>query len=172
MIIGKTVFYSFEEVITDVEELEESDLHGWLKVIGKYYLTEQDAVVLDALRAKQEGKYKQRELSILFCMSQPFLSVKFKHIRTKILTLYNFLKCEDMLHEYLCCKKHLTDRQYSLLRLALAGNWFHEIAWVEKVSAPDVSITFKTVVRRLEDAHEYPYLLKFLKKYKGKFIKN
>jgi transcriptional regulator len=171
MNIGKTVFYSFDEVVDDVGGLEESDLLGWMKVIAKYYLTEQDAVVLDALQAKQEGR-KQRELSILFCMSQPFLSVKFKHIRTKILTLYNFLKCEDMLQEYLRCRKHLTERQYSLLRLALAGNWFHEIAWVEKVSAPDVSITFKTVVRRLEEAGEYPYLLKFLKKYKGKFIKN
>ena len=170
--IGKTVYYTFEEVIKEIEYLEPGDLMSWMQVICKYYLTDQDATVLDALRAKQEGKYKQRELSVLFCMSQPFLSVKFKHIRTKILTLYNFLQSEEMLQEYLVSKSDLTARQYSLLQLAMAGNSFYDIARVEKVSKPDVSITFKLIVTRLEKTGKYPLMVKFLRKYKGKFIKN
>ena len=170
--IGKTAYYTFEEVIKDTQPLESDDLMSWMQAICKYYLTEQDTIILDALRAKQEGKYKQRELSVLFCMSQPFLSVKFKHIRTKILTLYNFLQSDDLISQYNASPEDLTSRQFSLLRLIMAGNSFYDIARIEEVSLPDVSITFKLIVKRLSAADKYPILVKFLYKYKGKFIKN
>ena len=170
--IGKNVHYTFEEVIKEVELLEPGDLAEWMKLICKYYFTDRDLTILEALKVKQEGKHKQRELSILFCIAQPHLSDSFKSIRVKILTLYNFLQSEDMIQEYMRSRVDLTDRQFSLLQLAMAGNSFYDIARVEKVSKPDVSITFRIMVGRLEKAGKYPIMLKFLYKYRGKFIKN
>lgn len=168
----KNVYFTFEEVIKEIDPLEPGDLMKWLKVICKFYLTEQDITILDALKARYGAGYKQRELSVLFCMSQPFLSVKFKHIRIKILTLYNFLQSEALIEEYQRSKEYLTARQFSMLRLAMAGNSFYDIARVEKVTNPGVSLTFKTIMLRLEKVGTCPLLVRFLKKYKGKFIKN
>jgi hypothetical protein len=170
--IGKNVHYTFEEVIKEADRLEPGDLAEWMKLICKYYFTDRDLMILEALKVKQEGKHKQRELSILFCIAQPHLSDSFKSIRVKILTLYNFLQSEAMLCEYMSCRPDLTDRQFSLLQLAMAGNSFYDIARVEKVSNPDVSITFRLMVTRLEKTGKYPTMVKFLHKYKGKFIKN
>jgi len=168
----KNVHFTFEEVIKEVDQIEEGDLMSWMKTICKYYLNDRDLVVLDALKAKHEGKYKQRELSVLFCIAQPHLSDHFRRVRVKILTIYNFLQCDTLITEYFAAKADLTPRQFSLLQLAMAGNSFYDIARVERVSNPDVSITFKLMLQRLVKTKRYPYLVKFLHKYKGKFIKN
>jgi len=170
--IGRNVHYTFEEVMKETDGLEANDLMAWMKLICKYYFNERDLMILEALKAKHEGKYKQRELSILFCIAQPHLSENFKRIRIKILTLYNFLQSDDLMQEYSACRPELTDRQFSLLQLAMAGNSFYDIAKVERVSLPDVSITFRLMVSRLEKAGRYPTMVKFLHRYKGKFIKN
>ena len=170
--IGRNVHYTFEEVIKEADQLEPGDLSEWMKLICKYYFNDRDLLILEALKVKQEGKHKQRELSILFCIAQPHLSENFKRIRIKILTLYNFLQSEPLVHEYLTCRPDLTEWQFSLLQLAMAGNSFYDIARVEKVSNPDVSITFRLMVTRLEKAGKYPIMVKFLHRYKGKFIKN
>jgi DNA-binding CsgD family transcriptional regulator len=172
LMLGKNVHYTFEEVIKEMDQLETSDLMGWMTLICKHYLSERDIVILEALKAKTEGKYKQRELSVLFAIAQPHLSDNFRRIRLKILNLYNFLQCDNMVSEYFAAKVDLTKKQYSLLQLAMAGNSFYDIAKVEQVSNPDVSIMFKTVLAKLEATKKYPYLVKFLYRYKGKFIKN
>jgi DNA-binding CsgD family transcriptional regulator len=170
--LGRNVHYTFEEVIKEIDVLEPEDLSGWLQVICKFYLSDRDIIILEALKAQQEGKYKQRELSVLFEIAQPHLSDHFKRTCTKILNLYKFLQCDDMVVEYFAAKADLTTRQFSLLQLAMAGNSFYDIAKVEKASNAYVSTTFKVVVGRLEATKKYPYLVKFLYRYKSKFLKN
>jgi DNA-binding CsgD family transcriptional regulator len=161
---------TFEDISRRIQSLDEDDLLGWFGIITDTYLTERELIILEAQKARTLNNMKQRELSVLYCVSQPCLSVKLRKLRTKIVSVYNFLKSERLIEEYMSIKEILTPRQYRTISYVLAGYTPKRIAQITNRTHINAIIGI-TRVRAIvgKKQRQYPLLKSFLYKYKKNF---
>lgn len=160
---------TFHDIAEELDELDDADLAKWFRVITGNYLTPSELVILDAQAAQVESKAKQRELSVLYCVSQPYLSVKLRKLRGKIVSLYNILRQPRLRQEFAIAKKHMTEYQYFLLSLVLAGKVPKEIAHVIETTHVNANMCVNAVFRKVKAAGCLPAIANYLTKYKKNF---
>lgn len=162
----------FEDVVARIQGADpEPGLLDWFRIITDFYLTPKDLVILEAQKAQIESQAKQRVLSVLYCVTQPYLSVKLRKLRTKITTIYELIRHEALIEEYSSAKSILTAYQYSILSYALAGHTQKEISTILGTTHVNAIICVNAAIERLV-RHEdrFPHLCAYLKKYKKNFL--
>jgi hypothetical protein len=161
---------TFEDIAQDIQHLSADDTAGWFRVITETYLTPKDMLVLEAQKARLECKVKQRELSVIYCMSQPDISVRLRKFKQKVLTIYGFLTCDAFVEEYLAVRPFLSEFQYRLLSHVLAGYTPKHLAAMHNTTHVNYNICIKNLRSKLKKMQsEFPTLNRYLLKYKKNF---
>lgn len=162
---------TFPEVAARINAIEDdADLVAWFRIITDFYLTPKDTVILEAQKAQVESQAKQRVLSVLYCVTQPYLSVKLRKLRTKIVMLYEFIRNDSFIAEYEAACDILTPNQYKILAYVLAGCTQKDISIITKTTHVNAIIGANAVKAKL-NAHRdmFPVLCAYLAKYKKNF---
>lgn len=163
---------TFEDVIKRIETIsDDSDLVAWFRIITEFYLTDKDLVILEAQKAQIESNARQRVLSVLYCVTQPYLSVKLRKLRTKIVTLHGFLRNDSFVEEYFRVKSLLSPNQYRLLSYAMAGCTQKEISQIIGTTHVNAIICVNAAKTKIDNhRREFPILSAYLAKYKKNFV--
>jgi len=166
----KTKVTTFDDIAGTIRDTDLDDLMGWFRLITTTYLTAKEKVMLEAQKAQIDSRVKQRELSVLYCVAQPHLSVNLRKLRNKIVTIYGFLRCEQLLTEYEESRGIFTPHQHRILSHVLAGYTSKTIAAIHGTTHVNACICVSLLCKRLMLARsKYPILCKYVKQYKRNF---
>lgn len=137
---------------TILQELENKELWDVLNAVYAYYLTDKERDHYQVLLLYLQGK-PQRDLGILlnvqqFKISEYLTKLQIKLKRVSAVLVYQRTILEQLL-SYL--KKRLTDRQYLIICLLLAGNKRTQVASILNISPASISFRLEHIFQSLPE---------------------
>ena len=167
----KTSHKTFNDVVKEIQTLDPDNLLSWFRLVVDTYLTQKEKIILEAQKAQLSGQVKQRELSVIFSIAQPHLSVNLRKLKRKIVTVHAYLKEGKICTEYAAAPELFTVHQYRILSYVLAGYTPKAIARIHSTTHVNANICVSALLRKLQAQRaKYPAMCKFVEHYKRNFV--
>ena len=171
---------TFDDILKESKQCHASNvfnnLRQWLKLISKYYLSDKEVNILDAMKFYIENNKRQREISILFGEQQSRLRIDLDCVNSKITKLHEILSNPRIYKEYKLAKDYLNSnqvshsrKQFNTLRYVLAGHSVGVIADHKGVTQSNVYNMLDRITYNLVEFKKCSVISKYLVYYKHRF---
>jgi len=161
------LYVTFDDVLKELDKLDKDNLHGWMDLISKYYLSSKELKIYNSLKNSYTLNVGQRELAIFCNINQSYLSVLFKNLTSKLRVFYDILSSTSLSREYYDLYAESTALQKRYLTYIFAGYPRPTVVSILNVSDLAASRHVYRMHKRLEArALEYPTLLSYMTQYK------
>lgn len=155
-------------VIDKLIKIQNGSEKQLLDFIFKNYFNEKDQIYLKYYMKWFLEKLKQREISVILNISQPYLNRKFFNLTSHLKVIINFITKTDFNKICEISDKIFSDRQKFIFYNMILGNSMADIARLLESSRANITQIFRVIKKKINlNKDEFSTVIEFFKTFYG-----